>query len=254
MNAELFTAAQPGPIRWTLRDLIMTGLLTITLIAALLLAILLPSALGVELIRDLLDNRPLVASMIVGGLVYLIAVIATYAIIVRRQRGSWREIGFRAPPLVPLLLTPAIFFGQLILLAIANLIVQSIVGNFENPQVGALTDPKGFSWLNFVSVFIVGAIIAPIVEEMLFRGLLYQWLRSHTGALGAILLSGAIFSVVHIYPVLFLPLFVVGVVLAAVFEWTRSLWITITLHFFQNAMAISLLFFLQANPNLIPQT
>ncbi|MBV9789452.1 MAG: CPBP family intramembrane metalloprotease [Chloroflexi bacterium] len=254
MNSELFTAAQPGPIRWTLRDLFMTALLTIVLVAALLLAILLPAALGVDLIRDLLDSRRLVAGMIVGGLVYVLAVVATYAIIVRRHRGSWREIGFRAPPLVPLLLTPAIFFGQLILLAIANLIVQSIIGTFENPQVEQLTDSAGFSWLNFVAVFTVGAIIAPVVEEMLFRGLLYQWLRNHIGAVGAILLSGAIFSAVHFISVLLLPLFVIGVLLAAVFEWTRSLWITITLHFFQNAMAIGLLFFLQANPNLLPQT
>jgi uncharacterized protein len=134
-----------------------------------------------------------------------------------------------------------------------NLILRAIIGNFENPQVAALTDPRGFSWLNFVCVFTVGAIIAPIVEEMLFRGLLYQWLRTHTGALAAILLSGAIFSAVHVYPVVLLPLFVVGVVLAAVFEWTQSLWITIVLHFFQNAMAISLLFLLQAYPNLVPQ-
>ncbi|HEY0737725.1 MAG TPA: CPBP family intramembrane glutamic endopeptidase [Herpetosiphonaceae bacterium] len=254
MNAELFTAAQPAPIRWTLRDLIMVGLLTTALAAALLLAILLPSALGVDLIRDLLRSRPLAATMAIGGLGYLIAVIATYMIIVRRKRGSWREIGFRAPPLVALLLTPAIFFVQLILLALVNAILQSIIGTFENPQVDALTDPAGFSWLNFGLVFLVGAIIAPIVEEMLFRGLLYQWLRNHTGAVGAILLSGAIFSVVHVYPVILLPLFVVGVVLAAVFEWTRSLWITITLHFFQNALAISVLFLLQAYPELVPQT
>ncbi|HEY0603706.1 MAG TPA: type II CAAX endopeptidase family protein [Herpetosiphonaceae bacterium] len=254
MNAELFTAAPPAPIRWTLRDLIMVGLLTTALGAALLLVILLPSALGVDLIRDLLTSRPLAVTMVIGGLGYLIAMIATYAIIVRRKRGSWREIGFRAPPLVALLLTPVIFFGQLILLAIVNAILQSIIGTFENPQVDALTDPAGFSWLNFGLVFLVGAIIAPIVEEMLFRGLLYQWLRNHTGAVGAILLSGAIFSVVHVYPVILLPLFVVGVVLAAVFEWTRSLWITITLHFFQNALAISVLFLLQAYPELVPQT
>lgn len=232
----------------------MTGLLTIVLSAALLLIVLLPSLLGVNLMRDLLGNRPLLFSMAIGGSVYALAAIATYAIIVRRQRGSWREIGFRAPPLLALLLTPVIFFVQLMLLAIVNLILRAIIGDFENPQIDALTDPAGFSWLNFVFVFTVGAIIAPIVEEILFRGLLYQWLRTHTGATAAILMSGAIFSVVHIYPVVLLPLFVVGVVLAAVFEWTQSLWITITLHFFQNAMAISLLFLLQAYPNLVPQT
>lgn len=254
MNAELFTAAQPGPIRWTLRDLIMTGLLAVALTAALLLAILLPSALGVTTIRDLLLSRPLAISMGVGGLVYLIGIIATYVIIVRRERGSWREIGFRAPPILALLLTPVIFVVQMLLLAIANVILQSIIGPFENPQIDALTDRAGFSWLNFAAVFIVGAIIAPIAEEMLFRGLLYQWLRNHTGAVAAILLSGAIFSVVHFIPVLFLPLFVVGVVLAAVFELTRSLWITITLHFFQNALGICVIFLLQAYPNLVPQT
>ena len=242
--------AQPG-VRWTFRDLALTGLLTIGLSAALVLAIVLPRLLGVE--SDLLANRALVMSMTVGGLVYLLAVVATYIVIVRRKRGSWREIGFRMPPLLGVLLAPMIFVGQLLALALVNGLLRLIIGDFENPQIEALTDPNGFSWLNFAVVFTVGAIIAPIVEEMLFRGLLYQWLRSHTSVVVAIIASGAIFSVVHVYPVILLPLFVVGVVLAAVFEWTQSLWITILLHFFQNAMAISIFFVLQANPNLLPQ-
>jgi membrane protease YdiL (CAAX protease family) len=49
-------------------------------------------------------------------------------------------------------------------------------------------------------------------------------------------------------------LFAVGVILALVFEWTKSLWITITLHFFQNALGISVIFLLQAFPELLPQT
>ena len=245
--------AQPG-VRWSFGDLVLTGLLSIGLSAGMLLAITLPSLLGLSVIRDLLGNYQLVASMIVGGLAYLTAVIATYLVIVRRQRGSWRDIGFRTPPLLAFLLTPLLFFGQLMALLIVNVILRAIIGNFENPQIAALTDPKGFSWLNFAFVFVVGAIIAPIVEEMVFRGLLYQWLRKHTNIVIAIILSGAIFAAAHVYPVVLLPLFVIGVVFAAVFEWTKSLWITILLHFFQNALAISFFFVLQAYPNLVPQT
>jgi hypothetical protein len=256
MNAESFSQVSPARprVRWTFGDLVLTSLLTIGLSAVLLLTIALPNLLGLSLVGDLLTNERLVVGMIVGGLVYLIAVVATYLVIVRRQRGSWRDIGFRAPPLLAVLLTPLLFFGQLMTLAIVNLILRAIIGDFENPQIAGLTDPRGFSWVNFGFVFVVGAIIAPIAEEILFRGLLYQWLREHTNVVVAVILSGAIFSAAHVYPVVLPPLFAVGVVFAAVFEWTKSLWITILLHFFQNALAISMFFVLQANPHLIPQT
>ncbi|HEX6289728.1 MAG TPA: CPBP family intramembrane glutamic endopeptidase [Herpetosiphonaceae bacterium] len=259
MSSQPFVSAPPAPpvqprVRWTLADLVLTGLLTIGLSAALLLVLALPGLFGLTLVRDLLNDRPLVLSMIIGGTIYLLAVVATYIVIVRRRRSSWREIGFRMPPLLALLLTPLLFFGQLLVLMVVNVILMTLIGEFENPQIAALTDPRGFSWLNFAFVFIVGAIIAPIVEEIVFRGLLYQWLRTHTSAVAAIVVSGMIFSLVHIYPVVLLPLFAVGVILAAVFEWTKSLWITIVLHFFQNAMAISVFFLLQAYPNLVPQT
>jgi membrane protease YdiL (CAAX protease family) len=139
-------------------------------------------------------------------------------------------------------------------LIITNLVIVTFVGEFENPQVAALTDPSGFSWVNFGLVFFVGAILAPIVEELVFRGLLYQWLRERAGVAAAVLLSAALFAVVHFIPLLIPALFAVGVILALVFEWTKSLWITITLHFFQNALGISVIFLLQAFPELLPQT
>lgn len=255
MNSESSYLVPPTPsrVRWTFRDLVLTGALTVGLSAVLLLLIVLVGRLG-GVFSDLLSQYRLAASMAVGGLIYALAVVATYAVIIRRRRGNWGDIGFRTPPLIAVLLTPIIFFGQLMALMIVNVILQAIIGSFENPQTEALTDPSGFSWLNFAFVFTVGAIIAPIVEEMIFRGLLYQWLRAHTSAVVAIVVSGAIFSVVHVYPVILLPLFAVGVILAAVFEWTKSLWITIMLHFFQNALAISVLFLLQAYPELVPQT
>jgi membrane protease YdiL (CAAX protease family) len=223
------------------------------LAAVVVLALRIPGLLGYTELRTALNSRPLVASMIVGAIVYSLAVLATYVVIVRRSRGSWRDIGFRSPPLLILLLTPVLFIGQMMALIITNVVIVSLVGEFENPQVAALTDPSGFSWLNFGLVFFVGAILAPIVEELLFRGLLYQWLRGRAGVAAAVLLSAALFAVVHFIPLLIPALFAVGIILALVFEWTKSLWITITLHFFQNALGISVIFLLQAFPELVPQ-
>lgn len=256
MNYQPTIAAPPATqrVRWSLSDLLGVGFVTIALAAALILLLQLPALVGVTAFRDLLGNRPLIAGMIAGGLIYAVAVIATYIVIVRRGHGSWREIGFRVPPLLPMLLIPLIFVAQMTALIVANGVMVALLGEFENPQVAALTDPGGFSWANFAVVFFVGAIVAPIVEELIFRGLLYQWIRKHTGVIGAVVASAAIFSAVHVIPILFPALFAIGVVLALAFEWSKSLWVVITLHFLQNALGVSVIFLIQANPQLIPQS
>lgn len=252
-HSPLYHQPAQRDVRWTFGDLVLIGLVTVGLGTVLLLLLQLPGLLGAAGLREALRSRPLVTSMTVGGLVYGLAVLATYAVIVRRSRGNWRQIGFRVPPLLPMLLTPVLFIGQMIALIVINAVLLALVGEFENPQVAALTDPAGFSWLNFGFVFVVGAIVAPIVEELLFRGLLYQWLRRHGGVAVAAIASAALFSVVHFIPLLMPALFAVGIIFALAFEWSQSLWVTITLHFMQNALGITGIFLVQAFPELLRQ-
>lgn len=231
----------PIKVRWTFFDLLGIAITTIVLGA-------LGVAVGQVLLRGTpaLQDQPLAFSMGIGGMVYTAALLATFLWIVLRGRGTWHEIGFRSTSPWWVLLIFGIFMVQLLGVLIINVIVQQIVGTFENPQIAALTDERGFSWLNFAVVFVVGAIIAPVVEELVFRGLLYQWLRTHAGVVVAVLLSAAIFSVVHVIPVLLPSLFVVGLILTLAFEWSQSLWVTIALHMFQNGLAIIALYAIQA--------
>ncbi len=245
--------AQQTEVRWTLLDLVLVAVLTAALGLLGLLLVRLTTTLGMGDLRSFFDQRPVVAVVTSVAVVDLLAVLAIAMVIVARRRGSWREIGFRAPPLVPLLLTPAIFFTQTVLIAIINLTILTLTGEFNNPQRDLFTDPSGFSWLNFGLAFFAGAIVAPVVEELVFRGLLYQWLRMRTNVTVGVIVSAAIFSAIHGIPIVFPALFMVGIVLAVAFEWSKSLWVPITLHFFQNATVISLLFFAQANPSLFPQ-
>ncbi|WP_029214811.1 CPBP family intramembrane glutamic endopeptidase [Kallotenue papyrolyticum] len=253
MQMERASRSARDQVRWTLSDLLGVALLTLTLAAGMLLLLRLPALAGLP-IAALARQRPLLVGMILGGLIYLGALLATELLIVRRGRGSWRAIGFRAPPLLLLLLTPLIFAGQLTALLLVNALLL-LLGRFENPQIDALTDPGGFAWSNFVAVFVVGALIAPIVEETLFRGLLYQWLRQRVGVIAAVLLSAALFALAHYLDPRILPLlpalFVVGVILALAFEWAHSLWVPIALHCMQNALGICGIFYLQAHPELL---
>lgn len=257
MNIESFAYQPPPPrdgVRWTLIDMILIAALTVALGALLVIVLRVAGLNSLIGLSNLLRDYPLVISLGAAGLIYGLAVVATYLVIVRRGRGSWAELGFRAPPLLPMLLTPLIFAAQMTVLLVINLSVMLVIGEFENPQVAELTDPRGFTWLNFAVAFFVVAIVAPIVEELLFRGLLYQWLRARTNVFIAVPVAAAIFSAVHVIPVLLPALFAVGLVLTLAYEWSRSLWVTITLHFFQNGLAICLFFFIQANPQLLPQT
>jgi membrane protease YdiL (CAAX protease family) len=245
-NLQQPTSRFPGHMRWTLLDIGIVVVAAFLLTTLAVVVFQLTNTVASGALGDMLRGRALLASMLAGGMVYGLLLLMTYLWIVRRRGVSWRELGLSTPPLLPMLLTLPIFVGQLLLVAVINAVVIQLVGQFSNPQIAALTDPTGFSWLNFAAVFFVAALLAPFVEEVLFRGLLYQWLRVRTGVIVAVLVSAAIFSVTHVIPLLLPALFAVGIVLALVYEWTGSLWVTITLHFLQNAFAVIIIFSLQA--------
>jgi len=86
-------------------------------------------------------------------------------------------------------------------------------------------------------VFLSGAIIAPIAEEIVFRGYLYKAFRDRFKPGYAIILSAALFSVIHLEWRAAVPLFVIGIVLAYVYEKTGNIMAPITLHILNNAIA-----------------
>jgi membrane protease YdiL (CAAX protease family) len=91
-------------------------------------------------------------------------------------------------------------------------------------------------------MLLLAGIIAPIVEETVFRGMIYGWLRSHLPVALAVVVSAAIFAIAHVIPVLLPALFVVGLILAIAYEWSGSLWVSILLHALQNSLTVTLIF------------
>ena len=111
-------------------------------------------------------------------------------------------------------------------------------GEFENPQVEALTGGSALSLRDLGLLLILVAVIAPIAEELFFRGMLYPVLRRRWSPQVAIVANGFLFALIHFIPILIPGLFFVGIVLAWVRERSNSLIPCMLIHALQNAVVL----------------
>jgi membrane protease YdiL (CAAX protease family) len=94
----------------------------------------------------------------------------------------------------------------------------------------------GLVWLVLLG-FCVGA---PIAEEFIFRGFVYRgWSASFLGSTGAIILSSALFAVIHLQYMWFYiaGIFCIGALFGYLRRRSGSTWLTVITHAFYNLMA-----------------
>jgi ABC-2 type transport system permease protein len=84
----------------------------------------------------------------------------------------------------------------------------------------------------------LAVLAAPLCEEFIFRGLIFGGLRRSMGALPAMLVSAAIFAIVH-PPASMLPVFVLGLCTAWAYERSRQLLAPMLVHALYNAAVVS---------------
>jgi uncharacterized protein len=87
----------------------------------------------------------------------------------------------------------------------------------------------------------VTAVIAPLCEEIYFRGFLYQAFKKNFGIPMGLFLSSFLFSLAHLELYSFIPIMVIGWLLAYIFEKTKSIFTVIILHSIYNLILISIL-------------
>jgi len=181
---------------------------------------------------------------------------------IRRKKISWQSLGIIPPR--NFLLYALVGSG----LALAVLPLRFVVGALglwiENLLYGDITSitlrenilSVGYdTWYGIVIMVIGVGILAPIAEELFFRGLLYDWFRQKTGVVWGIVISSLLFGLAHYDSLAVVgSSFVMGLVMAAAFEKTRSLWITIFMHVATNSGAVLMMAVLMRFQDLLPQT
>lgn len=88
----------------------------------------------------------------------------------------------------------------------------------------------------------VACVIPSFTEEFLFRGTITSTMEGNKNKLAALSICGGLFALFHLSAAQTLHQFVLGVFLALLYFRSGSIWTTVCVHFFNNALAVTLMF------------
>lgn len=204
-------------------------LLAGTLLAALILAV---AAIA------LFPGWPQIVQMAVPTELALAGAIAWG---VRRTGLPWRRaLGLEALSLSALGPLALVLVGSVTVFSEMYVIAQRIVP--VPPEFEALLREllKISDTTDLVFTVVVAVVLAPMLEEGLFRGIILHGLARRRGPSSAALWTAAFFAFFHFYnPWQIVPTFFLGLLLAWVVLTTRTLWASIVLHSAFNGLSLA---------------
>jgi ABC-2 type transport system permease protein len=118
--------------------------------------------------------------------------------------------------------------------SLAGLAYIAVASHWHLFPPGAATLPDRTTFLVLAAIAVP---VAPIFEEFIFRGLIFGGLRRSLGVAPATLASAAIFAIIH-PPYAVIPVFVMGICAAVIYERTRMLAAPMLVHAIYNATVL----------------
>ncbi len=218
-------------IPWRVRDLFSGILFAAIGIVALNVAALI---LAYWTHVPVLDNGAMLAIFVIVQ--DLVVVIGAMLFSVLRYRVGLDRLGLRSFDQAQGCALGAILFVLSYAARFCFVITMMALGvQLQPQQVMTRLDVTGETF--FLTLFST-SILAPIAEEIFFRGFLYGGLRARLGPIGAMIISTVFFTALHFSLDAFIPILVLGLCLAWLYERTGSLYPGIILHASNNAVAI----------------
>ncbi|MFZ4813317.1 MAG: CPBP family intramembrane glutamic endopeptidase [Phototrophicaceae bacterium] len=168
------------------------------------------------------------------GLVYIVAALYLFV----RMRGNRATMGFARVNTT--MLQYALLTGALSGLGIVG---GTVLGYQVSEGLASLTTevqrlltiiPPPLTLV----ILLMGVVIFPLLEEIVFRGILYSWLRRRLGLFWSIGISALVFSLVPVIGLVGLWRTLLGVMLAIVYERSQSVWGSYAAHVTFNFVAV----------------
>lgn len=210
---------------------LLSQLLTKFIFAALSLDI--PVMSNVE---EMADGVRRAAEFSMGRSIFLWSIIAQpmmliMVLVYRQFRGGklWGKVNFSMRGFDPTIL----LWGVLMLFSLV-IVIEPLMELLPSPTI-----PSGRG----VYMLIALIFVAPIFEELLCRGVIFEAIRAKRGAWAACVLSSMIFGLMHLEPQSVLNAFLVGLLMCYLYLRTRSIFAPIVLHALNNTFAYLLLIF-----------
>lgn len=225
----------PAAVPWGGRDILCATLLAggVGLGSSVALGIV----IALVLPRDGLPREGLV----LVALVLEVALgAAAWFFSVRRYRCPWSLLGLgrRLGPGDVLWIWAGLVAGLAINLSYARLL-EGVGWSQLLPPPPPLPIEAGSPGLLMTALLV--SLVAPLSEEVFFRGFLHGGLAGRHGLWRAALFSSLIFALFHLDPRTVLPVFLLGMLLAGLYVRTRTLWAPVFVHLGYNSTMLLVL-------------
>lgn len=206
-----------------------------TFIIAIVFALLVVPLIFDHFISNLLARS--IKDSLLHGLVLAVSItFLTLYLILFKEKGTLRALGVKRLQLSHVKTVVIWSVIQITIGIFFVIILETLAGGSGNAKTESLENQ---TLIMFLLAFTSAAIISPLYEELFYRGLIYTWLRQRTSILPSMLISSAIFTVVHIPTYNTLPInFVAGLITAWVYEKTGTILSSIIVHASFNGLAV----------------
>jgi len=159
---------------------------------------------------------------------------------------TWnRAFGFATPPVGRSMLTGliAILVFLPVGMALQDVSIRALTWlHFStDPQAAVEEFTKNPALINRAYLAFFAIVIAPFAEEVFFRGVLYAFLKRTGHPAVALWLSALAFAAIHLNPPVFLPILVLGLLLAWLYKKTNNLLAPIAAHSAFNTVNVILI-------------
>ena len=99
--------------------------------------------------------------------------------------------------------------------------------------------------IRLLMLFLLLCVFTPIVEEVIYRKVIFGWLDRKFGVPAAVIISGAIFGLMHVISygdfIQSIPYIFMGGIFGFVYHWSKNnIFVTIGVHFVNNFLAFAL--------------
>lgn len=187
-------------------------------------------------------RQPTVAGFVLSAVVLDVALVGVvYLRVVRPRVITWHDMGLSAvrQPRVWL----AGLVASIVLFALAaSLELLMKAAGVQQTQLASLEWLRSVPLWQYLLVAFSAAILAPIAEEIYFRGYVFRAYFEQKGPLQAYLFSSLLFALVHLNLPAIIPIFGIGLFLAFLYHRTGSVLPGMIAHAVNNAVAFAILY------------
>jgi uncharacterized protein len=219
MENEIIPPQENPPAPWSAKD---------TWFGLFILVVVIALTLGLQILISTESASQFIL------IIFEFLLLVPIAVIFLWRRVKWTELGIRRFEGKDMAMGCGLLIAIYIIVIINNLIMLALgvvtqaetifdlLGNLESP----------------VLFVVVGVILAPVLEELFFRGFVFKGFREKYGWKAALVISSAIFSLFHLQVATLLPMFLLGGLFAYLYQRTESVFPGMIMHFLVNAFGM----------------